>query len=51
MGMKAIGNMEHARGHAMNRFEDVQDRIRDHRRILQPIKDQVPEVRPYMALN
>ena len=48
-GVKAIGHMDHARGAAMQRFEDVQEKYRDHGRVFQQIRNQVPEARALLG--
>ncbi len=47
--MRAIGHVDASRGAAVSRFEDVQEKMRDHGRVWQQIRDRVPEARPYMA--
>ena len=48
-GITTIGHMEGARGEAMHRLEDVQEKIRDHGRVWQQIEEQVPQARPNVA--
>ncbi len=47
--MRAISNIDHARGHALGRFEAVQDQIWDHGRMFGQLRNNVPQVRPYMS--
>ncbi len=48
-GAEAFGALDLMRDKAGARFEDVQDRIRDHGRAFQRVRDAVPEVRPYLS--